>query len=245
MSSGNQHATLDGLIRLQRIDFEVLRIQRRLEEGPKLVERRGEKYRLGEARIAEVQEKIKHAKARVAESELELKSKEDAIKKSASQQLESRSNQEYKALGDHQDRLKKDCADIEDKVLEGFGAIEQVEEVAADLKQQLTELKQEKDEFEAQWKTDAVEYQAELDKILERRAEHLTSLPKGPVMVYERVLKGREGEAVVPAEGRNCGGCRMAIIPNDMTKLQGMTEVVTCKSCDRILYIPGFNGAAG
>jgi len=238
------HATLLGLIKLQEIDHEVYRIRRRLEDGPRLLERRGEGHRLAEERLAQGKDRVKHAKAKVAELELTLKGKEAEIQKAAAQQLQASTNQEYKALGDHQLRVKKDCDAIEDQILEAWNAVEKAEEEQKELAEQAAEQKAELDRFRGQWEKDQAEYEQELEGIAARRAEACQALPKGSLQVYERVLKAREGEAVVPAEGRVCGACRMAITPNDLARLQGGADLVSCKSCDRILYIPEIHGAA-
>ena len=70
-----------------------------------------------------------------------------------------------------------------------------------------------------------------------KRAEYARSLPPGPLSTYERVLKARDGKAVVPVELKNCGGCQMAITPNDLNRLHSSSELVYCRSCERILYL--------
>ena len=238
MSTVNTHETVRGLIALQAIDDEVYRIRRRLAEGPSLVDRRGEKYRTTKSRVDAALDQIKKRKAQVAEIELELKSKEGEIGKVATQQGTARTNQEYKALGDHVERLKKECSDLEDNVLLALGEVEEAEADIQELNERMADAKKEHDAFAGQWAADEAEYQKELAQHEAKRNEHKRSLPEPTVEVYERVLKAREGLAVVPINGKVCSGCQMRLRPNDLARLHTGNELVSCLSCERILYVP-------
>lgn len=228
-----------GLIRLQRLDDEIFRIQRRLSEGPRLVERRTTGFRQAQARLDAHHDRIKHLRAQVAERELELKSREGEIQRLATQQGTARTNQEYRAFADQMDRIRKDCSAIEDRILEGFARVEEAESDEKALVQARDEAKSEADQIQASWEKDAREYEAELATAQARRAEFQQSLPNGPLRVYERILTGYHGKAVVPAEGKVCGGCQMTITPNDLARLRAASsELITCRSCSRILYFP-------
>ena len=241
MAISNQ--TLAGLIRLQEIDNALLRIERRLVEGPKLVERRSDKFHESERKIAAAQDRIRHAKAGNAQLELELRSREKEIEKLLGQQNAARTNQEYRALGDHAERLRKECSAFEDRILEGMSGIEAAESELKELEAVHAELRAERESFEGQWQRDAKEYDEELARIRAERDRHAASLPKPALEIYERVLRGRNGEAVVAVTGRVCGGCQMTLLPNDLARLRGGADLVTCKSCERILYFPEASGS--
>ena len=53
---------------------------------------------------------------------------------------------------------------------------------------------------------------------------------------YERVLKHKEGLAIVPVQGTTCGGCYMNITPQMVNALKIRSELVECQKCSRILY---------
>jgi predicted nucleic acid-binding Zn-ribbon protein len=50
-------------------------------------------------------------------------------------------------------------------------------------------------------------------------------------------VAARGGVAVVPVEARICQGCYLTLTPNDLMNLQA-GNLVVCKSCQRILYLP-------
>jgi len=53
---------------------------------------------------------------------------------------------------------------------------------------------------------------------------------------YEKTRPVRDGIAIVPLEGRCCSGCGVNVTPNEIQKLVNVATIVTCKSCQRILY---------
>ena len=58
---------------------------------------------------------------------------------------------------------------------------------------------------------------------------------------YERILKIREGLAMVPVVGEACGGCDRRLPPQVVNQVYMKTELVTCESCNRILYVDEAN----
>ena len=244
MGSVHSHATVYGLVQLQRIDDRRLRILRRLEEGPVLVEKRGARHRQGLERIEKARDRIAHLKSDVKQLELDLGSKEKEIEKLLGQQNSARTNQEYKALGDHAERLRTACGEIEDRVLEGLSQVESAQGELDTLTRGVDELGKEQAEFAASWTTDEAEYKKELAAVEAERAAAIAELPKDAVLLYERALQAHHGEAVVAAEQKVCGACRMAILPNDLAQLRGGNALIFCNSCQRILYVPGIHDAA-
>jgi len=46
------------------------------------------------------------------------------------------------------------------------------------------------------------------------------------------------GEGLAPIEGNVCQGCFSSITPNDRSRLISALELVVCRSCSRIIYLP-------
>ena len=244
MSSVNSKETVSGLVRLQRLDDDVFRVQRRLREGPALVERRGEKHRLSAQKLQADREKIQHYRATLNQLELDLQSKETEIQKIRDQQQTARTNQEYRALDEHVKRIQAAGQEIEDRILDGFSKLESAEAETASYGRQVEEVEKEQQAFAAQWAKDEAAYTAELKTFTARRNEHSATLPKDAVTIYDRALKARDGVAVTPVEGKVCGGCSMNLLPNSLARLHSLEELVSCNNCMRILFVPGVHDRA-
>jgi predicted nucleic acid-binding Zn-ribbon protein len=237
MATVDPKATLAALLGLQKIDAEIWRIEQRIKEMPALLERRSERLRQSEARVAAALARIQELKKQVGLHELEVKGKEAEILKIQGAQGQSRTNEEFRAFGDHVARLRKDAREIEDRILDCMTKVEAIEKELVDLKATRDALKRESDADAEQWRKDETAYRAELALHQAARAAKAKEVPPGPLSVYERVLRVREGKAMVPADSRICGGCSMSITANDFTRLHRGNELVSCRSCERILYL--------
>jgi len=244
MATVDPRTTLFALIGLQKLDNDVWRVRRRITEGPALIERRAERWKLADARVQQSHAKVLELRKEIGLLELEIKTREGEIGKIQAAQGQSRTNEEFRAYNEHANRLRKENRAVEDRILEFEEQVENVKKETAELEKTRDASKAESDAELAQWKKDEQEYKVELDRMLAQRAEYAKSLPPGPLSIYERVLKARDGKAVVQAEGRMCGGCQMSIVPNDFTRLLRMNEIVTCRSCERILYHPELSSVA-
>jgi predicted nucleic acid-binding Zn-ribbon protein len=238
MATADPRQTMIGLINLQKLDADVWRVKRRIAEGPLLLARRGERLKQAEARAHDTQQKILDLKKQIGALELDVKTKEVEIAKIQGAQGQSRTNEEFRAFGEHVNRLRKENRAVEDSILELYQQIETADVTLKEQKAAIETLKKEADEDAVHWKRDEAEYQAELAAFQARRDEFAKTLPAGPLSTYERMLRLRDGKAIVPAERRSCGGCQMAITPNDIARLQRGNELVYCRSCERILYLP-------
>lgn len=238
MATVDPKTMLLGLIGLQRLDSDVSRIRQRITEGPRLIERRSERWKQAEARVQQAHARIMDLRKQIGLLELDVKTREVEIAKIQGAQGQSRTNEEFRAFNDHANRLRKENRAVEDRILEFELQVETARKDLGELEKTRDAHKSESEAEAAQWTKDEAEYKGELEQLVAKRNEFAKALPSGPLSVYERVLRGREGKAVVSVEGRNCGGCQMGIVPNDMTKLHRMNELITCRSCERILYLP-------
>ncbi|HOM18713.1 MAG TPA: C4-type zinc ribbon domain-containing protein, partial [Thermoguttaceae bacterium] len=55
--------------------------------------------------------------------------------------------------------------------------------------------------------------------------------------IYHRLLRQRGDEALAPVEGESCGGCHQQVPINMISQIK-LNQVVFCKSCGRLLYLP-------
>ena len=131
MATVDPKQTLIGLIRLQQLDADVWRMKRRIAEGPQLLARRNERSTQAEARVQQTQAKILDFKKQIGALELDVKTKDGEILKIQGAQGQSRTNEEFRAFGEHVSRLRKEKNAIEDRILE---FLQQIETIDATLK---------------------------------------------------------------------------------------------------------------
>ena len=52
---------------------------------------------------------------------------------------------------------------------------------------------------------------------------------------YEKLVDSRNGQPLAAIRSSSCAGCGMTVPPNDMGRAMGLTGLVACRSCSRIL----------
>ena len=94
------------------------------------------------------------------------------------------------------------------------------------------------DEFLVEAEKLREERKDEIEAVEKRRAEVASEVPAAALEAYERIYNVRDQMAVCPVEGDVCTGCYTSVKPNDLARLKGASSMVTCGSCQRVLYIP-------
>lgn len=227
---------LQQLIRLQKLDTERDKAAKSIETSAELVKAREKivEKRRAEQKIAETQ--LIDAKKAAAVVELELKSKAANIAKLEGQASTARTNQEYQALLGHVGKLKEEVSREEDAGLANYDRIAECEKTLAAVKNAVAAAEKEWHEFSAVCEKEAADSKNELAATDAKRAAMVEALPLELRNQYEKTRPVRDGIAIVPLEGRCCSGCGVNVTPNEIQKLVNVATIVTCKSCQRILY---------
>ena len=226
------------LVRLQTLDLERDDHQRLIDKTPEILAARQAAVDEAANTVARAHENLTRARATVHEFEVDLQAASDEIKRLEGQMNSAKSNTEYQAFTQRIARIKEESAAKEDDGLELYDRIEALE---AGEKAAISA----KAASEAELKTFAAECEVDCKAAAEaiaatddRRRQLLQELPSELSENYERVRRARGGRVVAAVEGRICSSCGINLRPNDVAKLHGCKEIVSCDSCQRILYLP-------
>jgi predicted nucleic acid-binding Zn-ribbon protein len=180
--------------------------------------------------------RVKQIESERKKLELDAEAKQQQIDKWATQQLQTKKNEEYKALQHEIDHGKQIITGIEDQEIELMEKAEaaqkevvEAQKVAADAKKlvdaKITDL-------DAREKN----LQAELTKLESNRTELAAAVDEDARTKYERLLKSKGGNVIVGISHHSCGGCHMKLDRGTVVQCQANQEIVTCNNCGRILY---------
>lgn len=196
-----------------------------------------------QSRATEAQTELEAAKGRVKQLEsdrkaleLEVETKKQLIARYANQQLQTRKNEEYRALSHEIDTCKGEIFKIEDKEIElmelseaahkqvllATKANEQARKLMEDQLSQLASREQNLKKELAELTTNREELASAVDELARAR--------------YERMVRSKGENVVVGVQHGVCGGCHMRLPPQLLVQCQGQQELVTCSNCGRILY---------
>ena len=151
-------------------------------------------------------------------------------------QLQTRKNEEYRALAHEIDGCKADITKIEDQEIE---LMEQAEAAQKEVVRATTDANEAKKLAEgqvAQLNQREENLKKELAELQSSRAELAAAVDETARARYERLLKSKGDNVVVGVDHGACGGCHMKLPAQILVSCQAHKELVSCINCGRILY---------
>ncbi len=227
---------LEILKRLQAIDGELFRLRRQEEEKPRELEAANTQAAAQQARVKAAEDQLKTLQLSQKEKEMDLQNHETNVKKLQGQLFQLKTNKEYTAMQREIETLKADNAVLEETILRAFDAIDQAVKTRQQEQQRLAE---EQRRLQVQRQRIEGELAAIAEQVAQLERDRKTIIPDVPpktLQTYERVLEIREGLALVPLMEESCGGCHRRLPPQVVNKVYLKADLVTCESCNRILY---------
>jgi hypothetical protein len=227
---------IEQLLIVQDRDRKILRVTQELAHiGPERDNLRG--------RAASTQSQLEAAKLRVKQIEserkqrdLEIEAKKAQIEKYLNQQLQTRKNEEYKALTHEIEMAKEVIFKIEDAEIVLMEQAEAAQKQVAHATTEAAAAKKLLDDQIGQLDQREANLKKEFAKLTDERAQLASAVDESTRNRYERIFKSKGENVVVGVEHSACGGCHMKLPAQILISCQAQGEIVTCPSCGRILY---------
>ena len=237
MTSEDSRQRTFQLIALRDVDRLCTQSRLLIEAVPRILAARQRGTQEAKASLEGARSKLQGFRSHLKSLELDLAEREAALGKAQGNLLSAKTNQEYTLLQSEITRKKEDASKVEEQILEQYEVIKQGERLVKDAEARLVEADREFKEFEQRARRELEEHQAELATHEQRRDQVRRALDAETLKVYDRALKAH-GEAVAAVEANICEGCFSSITTNDRSRLISGRELVTCRTCQRILYLP-------
>lgn len=227
---------IKNLLILQERDQKLLIIARDLDKIP-----RDEAHAHGllsgdQALLAKAIDALRQCEIATKKIELDIGTRRTTILRLKQQQFETRKNEEYTALGNEVIRYEKEIDKLETEELE-------LMEKADGLRVKVKEAEAQLARSQALVNADLADLKAKQEQLLARRNELSTeratlaaSTDPEALPLYERLMKTKNGTAVVQAINGMCSGCHMKLVPTTLVKVLAAIELVQCENCGRMLY---------
>jgi predicted nucleic acid-binding Zn-ribbon protein len=228
--------SIQALLVLQDRDRRLRALADDLAKIPKDEARAKDKLAGDNAAVAKAKEAVQANEIDIKKVELDAGTRKNTIVRLKTQQFETRKNDEFTALGNEIVRYEKEVDGLETKELELMERGDELRAILAEAEAALAKTRRLVDEDlanladrKARLEAEAVEVQAERDRLA-------AEAPAAQLPLYERLLKIKNGLAVVPVSAGKCGGCHIKVVASTLVKVKSGTEGVQCESCGRILY---------
>lgn len=235
-SSNTVSPALVSLIALQELDTAAEAARKRLAELPAIEQQLVRT--LGEATASLDQVKARLAENQQARRELEKRVAvvESRLARFDEHKAAVKTNQEFTALLHEIETAKTEKDAIEEQII---GLLESADEVSAEIAtvdQQLAAVRVEADATRASLQAERSALDAELGRLAAARTAQTTAVDRPLLAKYEQLLKQRKMLAIAPLSGDICSACHVRLRPAVTQQVRRNTDIITCDSCQRILY---------
>lgn len=226
---------LEALLVLQKTDRKISKLQREINDIPARktdIEQQmaGAKARLEEARADQQQ-----VEADLKQLEVEAESRRDKITKYKQQQMDAKTNDQYRALLNEVAAEQREISALEDREIE---IMEKSEVTKKAIAEREAELKEEEEGIadEVEMLAERLEEaQEDLKALAEKRTKLAGDVDPSLLKKYERLFANKGDFAVVEVENDHCSGCHMKLPPQVINDALNPAKLVICNFCGRML----------
>jgi predicted nucleic acid-binding Zn-ribbon protein len=229
---------LEKLIELQKTDTNIRQLKKSIESAEERRASIEQEFERHASSIREIQANRDRIQADRAALEKQIAENKTYLERADRNLKHSQNQKEYETAMRETDALQKQIAAFEAQVLEKMTGIEEVEKVLEERAEEINSLEANRDsalkEFDAEIEKNRNEYESETKK----RHKVFVTLPAQLAAVYNRMTqRSRDGIAVAEVVNGSCSACFMKLRPQRQLEVKKGSEIITCESCTRILYI--------
>lgn len=227
---------IEKLLILQDRDKQIRRLQTELAHIEP--ERHGLKAKAADVQGSKerARQKVKELESRRKDLELEVEAKKQLIERYSNQQLQTRKNEEYRALAHEIDMCKEAIFEIENREIEFMEQAETAQREVATYTKAANDTKQLVDDQVGQLAAREQNLKKELAELEANREELAVAVDPTARARYERLTRSKGENVVVGVQHGVCGGCHMRLPAQILVSCQAQSELVSCINCGRILY---------
>jgi len=227
---------IEQLIVLQRVDNEILNLEKTIEEAPKKVASIKERLDIQKNQKAEVEEKIRMLKEQEDKLNKEIEEDNSKIKKSKNKLMMVENSREYHAMMREMDNLEKTNRMREEEKLAVEEDLTTQNNLLASLDSEISRLEAEYEEMQRNLDSQLKEAEARREELKKERENAQQEIPKPILSRYEFIRSRLNNPVIVPVEEGVCTGCNISIPPQSFIELQKGQQILSCPNCQRLIF---------
>jgi uncharacterized protein len=224
------------LIRLQGIDLELNKLDEEKFSVPQYLEDLQERLSTKESELNELNERITEIQKRKVDVEDEFELENVRFGKSQKKLSSLKTNREYQALQKEINEIKKTNAVREDEIL---AIMEETSSLQEEIKEKMKQVKQYRKEIKSE-KKHVKELETSLDSktaaLTEERHAVTKDISPDLLAKYNFLKDRRACVAVAAVTDGVCSACNMNIPQQLYNELLRDEKILTCPSCQRLIY---------
>jgi predicted nucleic acid-binding Zn-ribbon protein len=237
-SRSSMNPTLQALLALQNVDRQIFKVERELAALPEELARREATLAARRAQLENLKREVFETRTRIKEIEHLTTGRRQHQRKLEQMSGSGKADAALIASYEHEIRnTKRTIADAENDALRMMMQVDELEKEIATQTQMFSDEERVFGEFRANVESETAAAEKLRGELLAKRAQvSADGIPPAQLEQYRGLIKTREGEALAELSSGICQGCFVNIPKNIVVRLARGAELVTCPSCDRILY---------
>ncbi len=225
------------LIKLQDVDKEIFKLEKKLKTFPKLISQIDEKIKQSIAIVENAKLKLTENQKNRDKLELDVKDYKEKIKDKKKDLNTIKTNKEYAAMLSEIEYLEKKKEEAEEKVIE---SLLETDEIQKDIKKAEKEREEIKTKYEKEKEkiaNEQKEVENKLKSVREKREKIVSLIDEEYLKLYVNLGKNKGGIPLSKVKNGFCSECYMKIRPQILVEIKKSDKIITCENCGRILYI--------
>ncbi len=224
------------LKRLQEIETETARIEKKLEGVGTKTSVQGKRLKELEAELEAAREELTGEKKRYAAIEEEIVELNTRVTKSQEYLRVVTNNKDYQVLRREVDDNTKRVGELEEVLILMMDELEGREKKMAEITSAHDAESEKVKSIEQEIYNETAEERESIENMASERVEVAKNVPPGLLEHYEKLLKTSDRLAVVAVAAGTCYGCFMNIPPQQAIEIERDGGLHHCPRCHRVLY---------
>jgi predicted nucleic acid-binding Zn-ribbon protein len=221
---------------LEVVDNRIAVLRAEMAELPKKLEAVAASREQAKARVADAEQRLSTTEHERRDQEGELQLENERLSKYKKQLYQIKTNQEYETMLHEIAGSEKRIGEIEERVLLAMEGVDETTRAVAESRRAFQEASRVCDEEEAALRA-AWPRSSGRPRWRKPSGALAPAIDAATLARYEQIRARRGGVAVIEARQGTCQGCRVQLPPQLYNELFRGVEMLTCQSCQRILYV--------
>ena len=227
---------IEQLVALQQIDHEIFGIRQEIKKLPEEVADMEKQFSVIDAERNRIADKMEYLTSQEKRVNSDIEHDSRRIEESKNRMMQVENTREYHAMIREVDNMERTNRTREEEKMILMEEIQRQQDLFADVDARYNQVKAEYDLKSESMQSRLDELNAELDKLMERRAASAMEMPPPVLSRYEFIRERLENPVIVPVASCVCKGCNIAIPPQIFIELQKIQQILSCPNCQRLIY---------
>ena len=227
---------IEQLVVLQKVDSEMITLQRILEDAPKQLQSLKEKQAYLKQQQAVIQEKIDVLMEQKARIEGEIESDTQKVKKSKNKLMMVENTKEYHAMMREMDTMEKMNRSREEERANLLADLSDLDGRKDALQNDINELEATISAQQSTLDQELAEKRARIE-VLDKEKKKASEAVPAPILTRYNFIRDRIPNPVIVSVSEGvCQGCHVVSPPQAFIDLQKGEQILSCPNCLRIIF---------